>query len=154
MKKDARQYRTEEQHLVRQIAVRRVLSDDESPSDVSRSLGLGAKTIFSWLKIAREKGVEALAPKTRSGRHRKLSEPESPRSNDGLSGCGHASIRSDDPLQRIREKRQATGGSHQWTKAITAMLALFNQMGFWSHLYTGKITADKCIECFKESQRS
>ena len=72
MKKDARKYTTEEQHLIRQIAVQRVLIDGELPGVVSQSLGLGSKTIYPWLKVAREKGIEALAPKSRPGRGKKL----------------------------------------------------------------------------------
>lgn len=241
MKKDARQYTTEEQHLIRQIAVRRVLSDGESPSDVSRSLGLGAKTIFSWLRIAREKGMEALAPKARTGRHRKLSEPEEsevrrwivggdPRQYGfdfglwtrqivsdligdrfgiqlSVSAVGEllhrlgltpqkplrrayerdeqavqawvkdvypkvkkyakktgaeifwldeASIRSDDPLQRTWGEKGKTPVVHTsgQRQSINAISALSNQGGFWYHVYTGKFTADKCIECFKDFQRN
>ena len=48
----------------------------ESAADVTRSFGLGNKTIFTWLKIAREKGIDALSPKARSGRNRLLSQRE------------------------------------------------------------------------------
>ena len=58
MKYDARKISTEEQHLLRKIAVQRVF-DGETAAEVTRSFGLGARTIFTWLKIAREKGVEA-----------------------------------------------------------------------------------------------
>ncbi len=75
MKYDARKLSTEEQHLIRKLAVQRVFGG-ESVADVTRSLCLGNKTIFTWLKIAREKGIEALAPKARTGRNRKLSSIE------------------------------------------------------------------------------
>jgi transposase len=75
MKYDARKLSTEEQHLLRRIAVQRVF-DGESAAEVTRSFGLGARTIFTWLKIARQKGLDALAPKARSGRNRKLSPIE------------------------------------------------------------------------------
>jgi transposase len=75
MKYDARKLSTEEQHLLRKLSVQRVF-DGESAAEVTRSFGLGARTIFSWLKIAREKGIDALAPKARSGRNRKLSPIE------------------------------------------------------------------------------
>ncbi|MFS1526158.1 IS630 family transposase [Microbulbifer sp. 2304DJ12-6] len=52
------------------------MSDGESAEEVTRSLGLGGRTIFSWLKTARGKGINALAPKVRSGRGRKLSPIE------------------------------------------------------------------------------
>ena len=75
MKYDARKISTEEQHLLRKLAVQRVW-DGETGAEVTRSFGLGARTIYAWLKIAREKGMDALAPKARSGRNRKLSQPE------------------------------------------------------------------------------
>jgi len=75
MKYDARKITTEEQHLIRKLAVQRVF-DGESAADVTRSFGLGCKTIFTWLRVAREKGIDALAPKARSGRNRKLSPLE------------------------------------------------------------------------------
>jgi len=62
-----------------------------------------------------------------------------------------ASIRSDDPLQRTwGEKGKTpvvkTSGQRQ---SINAISALSNKGGFWYHVYTGKFTADKCVECFK-----
>ena len=72
MKNDARKLSTEEQYLIRKIAVQRV-SDGEVAAEVARSFGLGAKTIYAWLKIVREQGIEALSPKARAGRSRKLS---------------------------------------------------------------------------------
>jgi len=75
MKYDARKITTEEQHLIRKLSVQRVF-DGESAAEVTRSFGLGGKTIFAWLRVAREKGIDALAPKARSGRNRKLSPLE------------------------------------------------------------------------------
>jgi len=75
MKNDARKLSTEEQHLIRKLAVQRVL-DGESAAAVTRYYGLGQKTIFTWLRIARQEGMESLAPKARSGRARTLSEQE------------------------------------------------------------------------------
>lgn len=75
MKYDARKISTEEQHLLRKLSVQRVF-DGESAAEVTRSFGLGPKTIYLWLKIAREKGIDALAPKARTGRNRKLSSIE------------------------------------------------------------------------------
>lgn len=240
MKYDARKLSTEEQHLIRKIAVQRVF-DGESVAAVTRSLGLGSKTIYGWLKIARQEGVDALAPKPRTGRNRKLSSAEEqevkrwvvggdPRQHGfdfglwtrqivsdliqerfgiemGLTSVGdllrrlgltpqkplrrayerdekavtkwvkdtyrkiqkyakktgaeifwldEASIRSDDPLQRTwGEKGKApvviTSGQRQ---SINAISALPNKGGFWYHVYTGKFTADKCVECFKNLMRS
>ena len=75
MEIDARKLSTEEQHLLRRLAVQRVF-DGESAAEVTRSFGLGARTIYPWLKLAREKGISALAPKARTGRNRKLSPIE------------------------------------------------------------------------------
>lgn len=240
MKTDFRKLSTEEQHLIRKIAVQRVF-DGESATEVSRSLGLGAKTIFPWLKIAREEGIEALAPKARSGRNRKLSETEElevkrwivgndPRQfgfdfglwtrqivsdlifdrfgvklsvtstgellhrldltpqkplrrayerdeksvkewvenvypkvkkyakNKGaeIFWLDEATIRSDDPLQRTWGEKGRTPVVQTSSKrqAINAISALSNSGGFWYHVFQGKFTADKCIECFKKLQRN
>lgn len=75
MKNDARKLSTEEQHLIRKLAVQRVF-DGESAANVTRCLGLGSTTIFRWLRIAREKGIAALCPKIRTGRNRTLSDLE------------------------------------------------------------------------------
>lgn len=235
MKNDARKLSTEEQYLIRKIAVQRVF-DGETAASVTRSLGLGARTIYAWLKIAREKGIEALSPKERTGRNRKLSPTEEQEvkrwviGNDprqfgfdfglwtrqivsdlikarfeielSITSTGEllhrlgltpqkplrrayerdekavskwvsdvypkvkkyakkrgaeifwldeASIRSDDPLQRTWGERGKTpvvktSGQRQ---SINAISALSNTGGFWYHVYQGKFTADKCIECFK-----
>ena len=50
--------------------------DGEEAAEVTRSFGLGSRIIFTWLRLAREKGIEALAPKTRTGRNRTLSDLE------------------------------------------------------------------------------
>jgi len=240
MKYDARKISTEEQHLIRKLAVQRVLAG-ESAAEVTRSFGLGSKTIFTWLKVAREKGINALAPKARTGRNRALSPIEEqevkhwivggdPRQHGfdfglwtrqivsslitekfgielSLSGVGkllhrlgltpqkplrrayerdekavtewvetvyprvkthakktgaeifwldEASIRSDDPLQRTwGEKGKTpvvkTSGQRQ---SINAISALSNKGGFWYHVYNGKFTADKCVECFKRFLRN
>lgn len=73
MKNDARNLSTEQKALLRRLAVQRVF-DGESPKDVTLSYGLGDKTIFKWLKIAKEKGISALAPKPKPGRGCTLSD--------------------------------------------------------------------------------
>lgn len=75
MKYDARKLSTDEQALLRRIAVQRVLNG-ESAAEVSRCYGLGDKTIFKWLRVVREQGLDGLAPIPRSGRNRALSEME------------------------------------------------------------------------------
>jgi len=240
MKYDARKISTEEQHLIRKLAVQRVF-DGESVADVTRYFGLGSKTVFRWLKVVREKGIDALIPKARSGRNRFLSPLEEqevkrwviggdPRQygfdfglwtrqivadlikdkfgiDMSLSGVGkllkrlgltpqkplrrayerdekavkewvedvypkvkeyaknrgaeifwldEASIRSDDPLQRTwGEKGKTpvvkTSGQRQ---SINAISALSNKGGFWYHVYNGKFTASKCVECFQQFLRN
>lgn len=235
MKYDGRTLSTEEKHLLRKLAVQRVF-DGESPTEVTQSFGLGKKTIYVWLRIARKSGIQALAPKARTGRNRKLSPLEEqevkhwiisgdPRQYDfdfglwtrqivadlimekfeislsttsvgellhrlGLTPqkplrrayerdeeavlewveevyprvkkyakktgaeifwLDEASIRSDDPLQRTwGEKGKTpvvkTSGQRQ---SINAISALSNNGGFWYHVYTGKFTAEKCVDCFK-----
>lgn len=236
MKNDARKLSAEEQYLIRKLAVQRVF-DGEVAAEVARSFGLGDRTIYRWVKIAREKGIESLSPKAKTGRTRKLSTIEEqevkrwiiggdPRQYGfdfglwtrqivadlladrfgitlSVSGVGkllkrlgltpqkplrrayerdeeavkkwvsevypavkkyakqqgseifwldEASIRSDDPLQRTwGEKGKTpivkTSGQRQ---SINAISALSNTGGFWYHVYQGKFTADKCIECFKQ----
>lgn len=235
MKNDARKLSTEEQHLIRKLAVQRVF-DGEPAAEVTRHFGLGKKTIFTWLKIAREQGLNALSPKARTGRNRKLSlleeqevkrwivgndprqfgfdfglwtrqivsdlikdrfgielsvtstgellhrlglTPQKPlrrayerdekavkewvavvypkvkkhakKTGAEIFWLDEASIRSDDPLQRTwGEKGKTpivkTSGQRQ---SINAISALSNKGGFWYHVYNGKFTADKCIECFR-----
>ena len=235
MKNDARKLSTEEQHLIRKLAVQRVF-DGESAAEVTRSFGLGKTTIFTWLKVAREQGIEALCPKVRTGRNRTLSileeqeikhwiiggDPRQHGFDFGLwtrqivadlilekfgveltpSGVGkilrrlgltpqkplrrayerdekavkkwveevypnvkkyakkqgaeifwldEATLRSDDPLQRTwGEKGKTpvvkTSGQRQ---SINAISALSNKGGFWYHVFEGRFTAEKCIDCFK-----
>lgn len=75
MKYDARKLSTEEQALLRRLAVQRVF-DGESASVVTRSYGLGDRTIYNWLRVARAQGLDALAPKPRPGRGRSLTDFE------------------------------------------------------------------------------
>lgn len=75
MKFDARKLSTKEQHLLRRLAVQRVL-DGEVAAEVGRSYGLGDRTIYRWLRVAKEQGIDALAPKPRPGRGRALTDFE------------------------------------------------------------------------------
>ncbi len=75
MKYDARKLSTEEQALLRRLAAQQVLNG-ESPTVVTHRYGLGDRTIYKWVKIAKEKGLDALAPKPRPGRGKILSEFE------------------------------------------------------------------------------
>jgi transposase len=104
MKNDARSLSTEEKHLLRKIAVQRVL-DGEVAAEVARSYGLGDRTIYHWLKIAREQGFDALSPKARTGRNRKLTDIEAEEVKRWIVG--------DDPRQF---------GFGLWTRQIVAEL--------------------------------
>lgn len=75
MNYDARSLSTEEKYLLRKIAVQRVL-DGESVAEITRNFGLGKKTIFTWLRLHKQGGFEALSPVARTGRNRKLSSIE------------------------------------------------------------------------------
>ena len=64
-------------NLIRKLAVQRIFDGDGgSTTEVTRNFGLGSKNSFIWLRIAREKGIDALAPKARTGRNRMLSSLE------------------------------------------------------------------------------
>lgn len=75
MKFDARKLSTEEQALIRRLAVQRVF-DGERPCDVTEAYGLSEKIIFKWIKKAKSTGLDSLAPLSRSGRSRTLTDKE------------------------------------------------------------------------------
>lgn len=63
-----------------------------------------------------------------------------------------AAIRSDDPLQRTWGRKGetpvvATSGQRQ---AINAISAVNNRGAFWYHVFTGRMNADKFIECLRD----
>ncbi|MBT4449350.1 MAG: helix-turn-helix domain-containing protein, partial [Gammaproteobacteria bacterium] len=66
MKIDGRELTTDQQALIRRMAVQRVF-DGESPTIVIRSYGLSDRAIYPWIRMAREKGLDALAPLPRTG---------------------------------------------------------------------------------------
>lgn len=75
MKYDARKLSTNEQALVRRIAVQRVF-DGESAIEVARSLGLGERSVYPWVRKAKQQGLDALAPLPRAGRVKKLTDAQ------------------------------------------------------------------------------
>ncbi len=75
MKFDARKLSTEEQALIRRLAVQRVF-DGEPPSDVTHAYGLSEKIIFRWIRKAKKEGLDSLMPLPRPGRSRTLTEAE------------------------------------------------------------------------------
>jgi len=78
-------------------------------TEVTRCYGLGAKTIFKWLHIAREQGLDALAPIPRSGRNRAVSELEAQGIKRWIIG---------------RDPRQHGFDFGLWTRQIVADLIL------------------------------
>jgi len=75
MKIDGRKLSIQEKAFIRRIAVQRV-QYGERPCNVTASYGLSPKTIFRWLKKAKESGIDSLAPKPKPGRRRKLTQKE------------------------------------------------------------------------------
>lgn len=236
MEIDGRQLSTEEQAFIRRTAVQRVW-DGESPSAVMTSYGLSRTSIYPWLRKANAQGLDALAPRPRPGRQRKLTAleeqevarwvtsgdprqygfdfslwtreivadlvawrlgialslnsvgrllhrqgitPQKPvrrayernpeavqhwlderypaiearakRTGARIFWLDEAAIRSDDPLQRSWGRKGhtpvvATSGQRQ---GISAISALTNRGAFWYHVYRGRLSADKFIECLRD----
>lgn len=63
------------EHL-RMTAVRRVIEDQEAPSEVMQSMGLCRTSIYRWLHRYEEDGVEALVEKIAQGRKPKLTDKQ------------------------------------------------------------------------------
>jgi len=61
---------------MRILAVRRVVEDDEDPSEVMRSLGLCRTTIYPWLRKFKEDGLDALVERIAQGPEPKLNEKQ------------------------------------------------------------------------------
>ena len=61
---------------IRKLAVKRVVEDGESPSDVMKSLGLGRTSIYPWLRRYEDEGMSALVEKISQGPEPKLSEKQ------------------------------------------------------------------------------
>lgn len=75
IKYDARKLNADEQALLRQMAVSRVISG-EPVSRVTRAYGLGDKTLYKWLRTYKDDGATALAQSAKQGRRRQLSEEQ------------------------------------------------------------------------------
>lgn len=63
------------EHL-RMTAVRRVIEDQEAPSEVMQSMGLCRTSIYRWLHRYEEDGLEALVEKIAQGRKPKLTDKQ------------------------------------------------------------------------------
>jgi len=72
---DARKIGRRAQENIRRIAVQRVL-DGESPTEVTKSLKLGSKTIFVWLRKYQEKGENGLIPGKAKGKPSALNKKQ------------------------------------------------------------------------------
>src|SRR5258708_9016642 len=59
------------EHL-RKLAVKRVIEDQEAPSEVMKSLGLCRTTIYRWLRKYEQDGMAALVEKIAQGPEPKL----------------------------------------------------------------------------------
>ena len=71
--------RTLDHHTLEHIrtqAVRRVIEDGESPSEIMRSYGLCRTTIYPWLRDFKDKGWEALAESIAQGPEPKLTDKQ------------------------------------------------------------------------------
>lgn len=75
IKYDARKLSANEQALLRQMAVSRVISG-EPVSRVTRAYGLGDKTLYKWLRTYKDEGAGALAQSAKQGRRRQLTEEQ------------------------------------------------------------------------------
>ena len=112
MKFDARKLSTQEQALIRRLAVQRVL-DGERPSDITKAYGLSDKIIFRWIRKAKKEGLDSLAPLPRHGRRRTLTEKEEQEVKNWIIG---------------KDPRQYGFDFGLWTRQIVADL-IENRLG-------------------------
>lgn len=75
-KQDGRKLDHKSLETLRLIAVRRVVEDGESPSEVMRSLGLCRTSIYPWLRKHKKKGSSALLMRKAGGPKPKLSDKQ------------------------------------------------------------------------------
>src|SRR6266704_4307019 len=61
---------------IRMLAVKRVVEDGEAPSEVMKSFGLCRTSIYRWLRMYEDQGMEALVEKIAQGPEPKLSEKQ------------------------------------------------------------------------------
>src|SRR6266704_4971240 len=61
---------------IRMLAVKRVVEDGEAPSEVMKSFGLCRTSIYRWLRMYEDQGMEALVEKIALGPEPKLSEKQ------------------------------------------------------------------------------
>jgi transposase len=92
---------------IRIQAVRRVIEDGETPSEVMRSFGLCRTTIYPWLREFKDKGWEALAESISQGPDPKMSDPQKQRVKRWILG---------------RDPRQYGFDFGLWTRRIVQQL--------------------------------
>lgn len=76
MKRDGRQLDHKTLEELRRIAVRRVIEDHESPSQVARDFGFCRNYLYPWLSKFEEEGWDALCEKIAQGPEPKLTEQQ------------------------------------------------------------------------------
>jgi len=76
MKIDGRTMDHKALEQIRILAVKRVVEDGESPSEVMKSFGLCRTTLYPWLRDFQDKGLEALAERIAQGPEPLLSEKQ------------------------------------------------------------------------------
>ena len=76
MKIDGRTMDHKALEQIRILAVKRVVEDGESPSEVMKSFGLCRTTIYPWLRDFQDKGFEALAERIAQGPKPLLNEKQ------------------------------------------------------------------------------
>lgn len=92
---------------LRMLAVRRVVEDDEKPSDVMKSLGLCRTTIYRWLRAHEAGGLDALKATMAAGPQPKLNESQRQRVRKWILG---------------KDPRQYGFDFGLWTRSIVAQL--------------------------------
>ena len=92
---------------MRRLAVRRVIEDGESASNVMESLGLCRTTVYRWLRAYQDDGTKALVEKIASGPQPKLSEKQRARVKRWMLG---------------KDPRQYGFDFGLWTRRIVQML--------------------------------
>ena len=73
---DGRQLDHKTLEHIRLLAVKRVIEDGESPSEVMKSLGFSRTAIYPWLRKFETDGFEALVERIAQGPESKLSESQ------------------------------------------------------------------------------
>ena len=98
MKQDGRKLDHQTLEALRLMAVRRVVEDGETPSEVMDSLGLCRTSIYPWLRQHKRKGEKALLMRKASGPRPKLSEKQGLEVRRWIVGSESVQPRPNGPL--------------------------------------------------------